>query len=188
MSAKPLVIVIIGPGGVGKGTIVRALVERDAHLWLSRSMTTRPQRPSETGEEYFFVTPEVFRRAIADDGFLEWAEFHGNLYGTPRPALDSDRDLLLEIEIQGAQQVRAQDPEAVIILLEPPSAEELEGRLRGRGDSEDHVQRRLASSRDELTVGRELADFRVVNYDVAQATDEILSILEGLRHSRRSHS
>jgi guanylate kinase len=187
-SAKGLVVVIVGPGGVGKGTVARSLLEQDPNLWLSRSWTTRAVRPSETGEEYFFVTREAFEQAIADDAFLEWAEFQGNLYGTPRPSLDEERDLLLEIEIQGAQQVREHDPNAVIFLLIPPSLAVLEARLRGRGDTDDHVARRLVSSEHELEVGEALADYVVTNHEVAQATQEIFSILEGLRQSRRTVS
>ncbi len=188
MSGKGLVVVIVGPGGVGKGTVARSLLERDPQLWLSRSWTTREIRPSETGDEYFFVSREAFEAAIAADQFLEWAEFHGNLYGTPRPSLTEERDLLLEIEIQGAQQVREHDPEAVIFLLLPPSMAVLEQRLRGRGDTDDHVERRLRSSEHELEVGESIADFVVTNHEVSQATEEIFSILEGLRQSRRTVS
>ncbi len=186
LSAKPLVIVLIGPGGVGKGTIVRALLAADERLWLSRSWTTRAIRPSEVGDEYVFVTRDQFEAAIGRNLFLEWASFNDNLYGTPRPTVDETRDLLLEIEVQGAQQVRSHDPDAIVILLLPPSLEELETRLRGRGDSDDHVQRRLRLSREEIAAGRDLADFIVTNHEVTGAADEILSILESLRHSRRT--
>ena len=186
LSDNRLVVVLIGPGGVGKGTIVRSLLDADSRLWLSRSWTTRTIRPSETGEEYVFVTREQFESAIADDLFLEWASFNDNLYGTPRPSLHETHDLLLEIEVQGAQQVREHDPDAVVILVLPPSDEELEARLRGRGDSDDHVARRMALSSEEIEKGRSLADFVVTNHDVAGATSEILSILESLRHSRRT--
>lgn len=187
LSAKPLVVVLIGPGGVGKGTVSRALIARDPNLWLSTSWTTRPMRPSEVGDEYVFVSRESFEAAIAADQFLEFAEFHGNLYGTPRPEVDG-LDVLLEIEIQGAQQVREHEPDATIILLVPPSLEELEHRLRTRGDDEDHVLKRLDSSASELSIGNELADFVVTNHNVEQATSEIFSILESLRHSRRTVS
>ena len=188
MSGKGLVVVIVGPGGVGKGTVARSLLERDPQLWLSRSWTTREIRPSEKGDEYFFVSREEFEAAIAADEFLEWAEFHGNFYGTPRPSLTEVRDLLLEIEIQGAQQVREHEPDAVIFLLLPPSMAVLEQRLRGRGDPDDHVERRLLSSVHELEVGESIADFVVTNHEVSQSTEEIFSILEGLRQSRRTVS
>jgi guanylate kinase len=188
LSAEPLLVVIIGPGGVGKGSVVKDLVARDSRLWLSKSWTTRTKRPSESGDEYVFVTPEAFREAIAADAFLEWAEFQGHLYGTPRPSLEATHDLLLEIEIQGAQHVRQKNPEAVIILLTAPSKSVLEERLRSRGDDEEHVQRRLTSSEYELDIGRQLADFVVVNEEVSTTVAEISSILEGLRQSRRSIS
>jgi len=184
LSAKPLVVVLIGPGGVGKGTITRRLLDLNSRLWLSRSWTTRAPRESEVGDEYYFVSRAEFEAAIAANQFLEWAEFHGNLYGTPKPSLDEPRDLLLEIEVQGAQQVRAQDAEAVVILILPPSLAVLEERLRGRGDSEDHVSLRLVSSATELAIGHELADFVVTNDDIERVTGEILSILESLRVSR----
>ena len=92
MSAKPLFIVLIGPGGVGKGTIARELTARDPHLWLSRSWTTREKRPSEDGSEYFFVTRDAFEKGIAEGKFLEWAEFNGNLYGTPVPEVLNEKD------------------------------------------------------------------------------------------------
>ena len=114
MSADPLIAVLIGPGGVGKGTIAQRLTEIDKGLWLSRSWTTRPQRPTETGNEYNFVDRATFEQAIAADQFLEWAEFHGNLYGTPLPKAPNNADILLEIEVQGAEQVRRANADAVV--------------------------------------------------------------------------
>ena len=186
MSAEPLIVVLIGPGGVGKGTIADRLVHRDDRLWLSRSWTTRPRRPEETGEEYVFVDRAAFEAAIAEGRFLEWAQFQGNLYGTPVPHAPADHDVLLEIETQGAEQVVRQNPDAVVVLIVPPSLEQLEARLRGRGDSEDHVARRLRSTPEELARGRQLARYEVVNDDVGRASDEILSILEKLRRERRN--
>lgn len=185
LSAKRLIVVLIGPGGVGKGTLADMLVARDPQLWLSRSWTTRAQRPSETGDEYTFVTREVFEEAIAAGHFLEWAEFHGNLYGTPRPDSGDEHDLLLEIEVQGAEQVRRAAPDAVVVLVTPPSRAELERRLRGRGDSDDHVTRRLQSTPHELAVGEELATFTVVNDDPDRTVGEILAKLEELRRTVR---
>ncbi len=184
MSADPLIVVLIGPGGVGKGTLARRLVDADPRLWLSRSWTTRAQRPTEDGTEYEFVDRATFDAAIADDRFLEWAEFHSNLYGTPRPDPRGDVDVLLEIEVQGAEQVRRQHPDAVVILIMAPSPEDLESRLRARGDTDDHVARRLASTPAEVARGEMLADFVVVNDDPQRAADEILSILEVLRRRR----
>lgn len=186
MSAEPLVVVLIGPGGVGKGTLAQKLVERDSRLWLSRSWTTRPRRANEKGDEYKFVDREKFEAAIDDDRFLEWAEFQGNLYGTPVPSASGDSDVLLEIETQGAEQIRRQNPSAVIFLIVPPSMDRLETRLRDRGDSEEHVVRRLSSTPQELAKGHDLATYEVVNDDVERATGEIISILEELRRTRRN--
>jgi guanylate kinase len=169
LSAEPFIAVLIGPGGVGKGTLARRLVEADDRLWLSKSWTTRPVRDTENGTEYHFVDRATFEKAIDDHAFLEWAEFHGNLYGTPRPQA-GDRDVLLEIEVQGAEQVLAHDPSA------------------GRGDAEEHVQQRLSSAPHELAKGQSIATRVVVNDDVDRATSEILSILEELRPSGRTPS
>ena len=125
-----------------------------------------------------------FEDAIARGVFLEWAEFHGNLYGTPKPVAPENCDVILEIEVQGAQQVRAGDPDAIIFLLSPPSLEELESRLRGRGDDEDHVQRRLTSSAHELSVGREIATVELVNDDLEDVIRQITAIIEELRLER----
>jgi len=188
LSADPLIVVLIGPGGVGKGTLARRLVDTDPHLWLSKSWTTRPRRATEDGSEYHFVSRDEFERAIVEHAFLEWAEFHGNLYGTPVPTAHDDLDVLLEIEVQGAEQVLHHDPRAVVFLILPPSFEQLEERLRGRGDGDDHVRIRLSSAPDELAKGHELASHVVLNDNVGRATGEILSILEELRSQRRSPS
>ncbi len=156
-------------------------------MWLSKSWTTRPVRDTEDGTEYHFVDRATFERAIEEDRFLEWAEFHGNLYGTPRPDAGG-HDVLLEIEVQGAEQVLAYDPSAAVVLVVAPSMEQLEDRLRGRGDAEEHVQKRLSSAPHELAKGHAIATRVVVNDDVDRATDEILSILEELRPSGRSPS
>jgi guanylate kinase len=185
LSDSRLIVVLIGPGGVGKGTLARRLVSADHGLWLSKSWTTRAPRATEDGSEYEFVDRERFERAIDEDRFLEWAEFHGQLYGTPWPDAALDADVLLEIEVQGAEQVRRHHPDAVVFLILAPTPDQLEERLRGRGDSDEHVRSRLASSPAEVARGRELADFVVVNDDPGRATAEILSILEGLRARRR---
>jgi guanylate kinase len=173
---------------VGKGTIAQRLIEADDHLWLSRSWTTRPRRASEKGGEYHFVEREAFEQAIDDNQFLEWAEFHGNLYGTPLPKAPNGADVLLEIEVQGAEQVRRDVPDAVVFLILPPSMRELEERLRSRGDKDDHVAMRLSSTPEELAKGQELASYVIVNDDIERATAEILSILEELRRLRRDPS
>lgn len=183
--ADALIVVLIGPGGVGKGTIAQRLLELDDRLWLSRSWTTRPRRASEKGTEYHFVERSEFEAAIDDDRFLEWAEFHGNLYGTPLPEAPGGADVLLEIEVQGAEQVLSVYPDAVVFLILPPSMGQLEERLRHRGDAEEHVNKRLSSTPDELAKGQQLAKYVVVNDEIERASTEIFSILEELRQLRR---
>jgi guanylate kinase len=163
-------------------------VRADSHLWLSQSWTTREPRPSENGDEYHFVDRATFEKAIEAGQFLEWAEFHGHLYGTPQPSPPDDADLLLEIEAQGAEQVLAARPDAEVFLILPPSLERLEERLRARGDDDAHVADRLASAPAELEKGHQLASHVIVNDDVERACGEILSILEELRRRRRDLS
>lgn len=176
-----LIIVVSGPGGVGKGTIVDALVERDPRLWLSRSWTTRERRPTEREDAYVFTTTEAFERHEANGGFLEWTEFLGNYYGTPRPEHLEDPeapDIVLEIELDGAQQVKKQYPEAILIFVLPPSRDEQERRLRGRGDPGDKVLARLRKAEHEEPIGRELADYVVVNDELDRTLDEMLAIID----------
>jgi guanylate kinase len=179
-----LIVVVSGPGGVGKGTIVDALVTRDPALWLSRSWTTRAQRPGEPDDAYVFTTFDEFRRRIAEGGFLEWTEFLGNYYGTPVPdpeVLESGRDLVLEIEVDGAQQVKKVHPEAVLIFVLPPSRPEQERRLRRRGDDSEKVTARLVKAEQEEPIGRDLADHIVVNDDLDRTIDEMMEILDAER-------
>ena len=179
--AGSLIIVVSGPGGVGKGTIVDALVRRDDQLWLSRSWTTRDRRPSEDADAYVFTDSAAFEERIADGGFLEWTEFLGNYYGSPVPEPGGDQDVVLEIEVDGAQQVKQLFPDALLIFVVPPSREEQERRLRGRGDPGDKVLARLKKAEVEEPVGRALADHIVVNDDLDETIDEMLQIIETAR-------
>jgi guanylate kinase len=182
--AEPALLVLIGPGGAGKGTLARHLVEADDRLWLSRSWTTRPRRPGEAEDAYVFVDAEAFRERISKDGFLEWAEFLGNLYGTPLPTPPPGHDVLLEIDLEGARQVLAARPDALVILVVPPTEAHQIERLRRRGDTEAHVQARVVRGRAEIAAGREVAHHVVVNDDLETSAAALLSILERLRDDR----
>ena len=183
-SAEPALLVLIGPGGAGKGTLARHLVEADTRLWLSRSWTTRPRASGEAEDAYVFVDADAFRSRIAEGGFLEWAEFLGNLYGTPRPIPPPGSDVLLEIDLEGARQVLVARPDAVVVLVVPPSEAHQVERLQRRGDTESHVQARVVRGREEIAAGREVAHHVVVNDDLESSATELLSILEGLREAR----
>jgi guanylate kinase len=174
---------VSGPGGAGKGTVVARLVERDPRLWLSRSWTTRPRRRSEAADAYTFVDRARFEAAVSEGRFLEWAEFLGHLYGSPLPEAPPGRDVVLEIDLQGAQQIRARFPDAVVVLLLPPSVEVQRRRLEGRGDDEEEVARRIALGAEEERIGRTLTPFVVVNDDVDRAVTEVAGILDERRSS-----
>ena len=166
--------VITGPSGVGKGTLVQRLLERNPNVWLSVSATTRgPREGEQEGVSYFFHSRQRFDALVADGGLLEWAEFAGNCYGTPRAPVEAQlatgRPVLLEIELEGARQVRRSFADAAQIFLAPPSFEELERRIRGRGtDQEEAILRRLARAKEELEAKAEF-DAVVVNDDLDQA-------------------
>ncbi len=182
----PIVFVVCGAGGAGKGTLVDRLVNEDDRLWLSRSWTTRPQRPGEPDDAYVFVSPEEFGARIAADGFYEWAQFFEHRYGTPTPDTPPGCDLVLDIDVQGAVSVRNRDTDAVVVLVLPPSRAEQERRMRKRGDDDEHVAKRLAKSDGEEEIGRELADLVVVNHDVDQAVAEIRDLIAATRSARRA--
>jgi guanylate kinase len=175
------VFVVSGPGGVGKDTIVGRLLERDPSLWPSRSWTTRARRPGEPEDAYEFVDRATFERRIAAGGFLEWAEYLGQLYGTPNPEPPPGRDIVLVIEVQGARQVLDRDPRAVMILVVPPSRADQRSRLEGRGDSQEQVERRVSKAAEEEAEGRRLAHHVVINDDLERAVGEVAGILEGYR-------
>ncbi len=181
---EPLVFVIVGPSGVGKGSIAGALAGRVPRLWLSRSWTTRPQRAGEAPDAYHFVDDAAFEDHAAAGGFIESASVFGHRYGTPQPDPPPGHDVLLEIDVQGAAQVRRQHPDAVVVLIGAPSRRALEERLRGRGTDQETIARRLVEAPHEEAIGRDLADHVVVNDELSRATDEVAAILDGHRNDR----
>lgn len=177
-------VVVSGPSGVGKSTVVARALELDPRIWLSVSATTRAPRAGERdGREYFFVSDEEFDRLIDGDGLLEWAAFAGNRYGTPRLPVQERREsgtpVLLEIEVQGARQVRERVPGALLVFLEPPSWEVLEQRLTGRGtESPEAVARRLTAAQEELAAAGEF-DVVLVNADVRECAEALVACAVG---------
>ncbi|WP_204106624.1 MULTISPECIES: guanylate kinase [Spirulina sp. CCY15215] len=171
-------IVLTGPSGVGKGTLIEALKDRHPHLYLSISATTRKPRPGEVnGEDYFFMEREAFQNAIKKGEFLEWAEYAGNYYGTPRQNVEQQIALgklvLLEIELVGARAIAKSFPEAYRIFILPPSLDELERRLRDRGtESEAAISQRLARAQAELAASDEF-DLQVINDNLEEAIAKI---------------
>ncbi|MEU5027466.1 MULTISPECIES: guanylate kinase [Streptomyces] len=180
--ARPRLTVLSGPSGVGKSTVVAHMRKAHPEVWLSVSATTRKPRPGERhGVQYFFVDDGEFDKLIANGELLEWAEFAGNRYGTPREAvqnrLAAGESVLLEIDLQGARQVRDSMPEAQLVFLAPPSWEELVRRLTGRGtEPPEVIERRLEAARTELAAEPEF-DTTLVNTSVEDVAQELLTLM-----------
>jgi len=180
---RGLLLVISGPSGVGKGTVCNALIDECEDMMVSVSATTRKPREGEVhGENYYFYTEEKFKEMIEQDELMEWAAFCGNYYGTPRqPVLDAlkeGKNVILEIEVQGALKVKSKYPEGVFIFVLPPSLEELRNRLEGRGtETKEVVEERLRTAINEIQQSIKYNYF-VVNDTVQQATEQIKNIIK----------
>ena len=178
------VVIVSGPGGVGKGTIVEELLARDARLWLSRSWTTRPRRAGEPADAYRFVDRADFETAVDAGGFLEWVEFLDYLQGTPVPDPPDGSDVLLEIDVRGGRQVVELVPDAVLVFVEAPSPEHQRERLQRRGDDEATVARRMRKTASERAEAVEMGYQIVVNDKVSRAVAAIESLIAADRAKR----
>lgn len=182
---KGQIIVISGPSGVGKSSIVRRVIQRLHHVHLSVSVTTRPQADGEVeGRDYFFVTPGVFQAQLSAGRFLEHAQVFGYDYGTPRDKvqeqLDAGNDIILEVDVQGGKQVKMAFSQAVMIFILPPDTHVLAERLNGRGrDSRETCVRRLAEADAEIAAAWPYYEHRVINQDLDQAIQEVVQIIQG---------
>ena len=184
MNRRPLTIVLSGAGGVGKGTIVRRLVELDPTLWLSRSWTTRSPRVDDAPLAYRYATREEFESHRERGGFLEWNEFHDNFYGTPLPDPPPGHDVLLEIDVNGGRQVRRHQPDVLLLFVEAPSVEEQRRRLLRRGDSAAQAEARIREGDRERRDATKLGYVFVINDDLDRAVAEIRQVIEERRLQR----
>lgn len=180
--SKGKLFVISGPSGTGKGTICKAILDADKSIRLSVSMTTRdPRQGEEHGVHYYFAKHDEFRELIASDGFMEYAEVFGNFYGTPKKQvkewLDQGISVILEIDVQGALQVKKNFPEGILIFILPPSMEELRNRIIGRGsETEESMARRLGAALEEIN-NIDQYDYRVVNDDLQEAVGQVQAVI-----------
>ena len=193
LNTKGLLVVISGPSGVGKGTVRQALFQREGHdLVYSVSMTTRkPRVGEENGREYYFVTEEEFKERISEGKFLEYTQFVGNYYGTPldkvNEHLENGKEVVLEIEVDGAGQVRSKMPDGVFIFVAPPTMADLKKRLKRRGtESDEVINERFEKAKREIGLA-ELYDYIVVNDTVENAADKIMAIIRS-EHAKTTRS
>ena len=183
---KGKMFVVSGPSGVGKGTVVSEMMRRNAEIALSISATTRGKRAGEEeGVNYFFKTEADFLKMIENGGFLEWAQFCGNYYGTPKAPvekkLSEGKDVILEIELQGAMEVKKNFPESILIFIAPPTLEELVSRIRNRGtEGEEAIALRMETAKKEIQSAKEY-DYILVNCSVEETAENILSIISAER-------
>lgn len=175
------IIVISGPGGAGKGTVVDAVLAHDEQFVVSRSWTTRSQRPGEADDAYNFVTTEAFEAAIEDGAFLEYDHHFGNYYGSPVPPAGEARDLVLEIDVNGARQIHENGHEALFIFIDTPSVEIQEARMLSRGDDPEKVAERLAGGAVERELAKDLPYVHVVNDELESCAQQVLDVVAEYR-------
>ena len=176
-------IIITGPSGVGKGTVVKEILSKDKNIWLSISATTREPRKGEIeGENYYFLNQEKFKEMIKQNLFLEWAQFAGNYYGTPLSSVNEKIKkgftVLLEIEVEGAKQIKEKFPDSLSIFLLPPNKAELERRIRNRGtEKEEAIKKRLLRANYEISVSNQF-DFALTNHDINETAKRIIKLIK----------
>lgn len=178
------IIVISGPGGVGKGTVVDRIVELDEQLEISRSWTTRDRRPGESEDAYYFCSHDEFEAAIAADAFLEYDHHFGNYYGSPVPTMEETHDLILEIDVNGAQQIHHNGHKALFIFIDTPSLDIQEARMLSRGDAVEKVKERLAGGQRERELAKSLPYVHVLNDDLDACTAAVLDLITNYRRER----
>lgn len=189
---KGVLVVVSGFSGAGKGTLMKSLISRYDNYALSISCTTRaPRDGEENGREYFFISKEAFEKKIEEDGFVEYARYVDNYYGTPRDfveeQMEQGRDILLEIEIQGALKIRKRFPDAILVFITPPSAEELRNRLTGRGtESAEIIEKRLQRAVQE-SEGVEAYDYILINDDIDTCTEKLHNLIRAARDRSAAH-
>lgn len=189
---KGVLVVVSGFSGAGKGTLMKSLISRYDNYALSISCTTRaPRNGEENGREYFFISKEAFEKKIEEDGFVEYARYVDNYYGTPRDfveeQMEQGRDILLEIEIQGALKIRKRFPDAILVFITPPSAEELRNRLTGRGtESAEIIEKRLQRAVQE-SEGVEAYDYILINDDIDTCTEKLHNLIRAARDRSAAH-
>ncbi len=183
MKNQKNLIILTGPSGVGKGTVVKEILGKEKNFWLSISATTRePRQGEKDGENYYFLNQEKFKEMIEKNLFLEWAQFAGNYYGTPLSSVNGKIKegftVLLEIEVEGARQIKNKYPNSLSIFLLPPDKQELERRIRNRGtEKEEAIKKRLSRANYEISVSNQF-DFELINYNIDETAKKIIKIIK----------
>ena len=179
-----MIIVVSGPGGAGKGTVVAAWRQRDPKLWVNQSWTTRDPRPGEDPDSYIFATWDDFQAKIDNDGFLEWVDFLDYRQGSPVPDPPEGHDVVFEIDVHGALVVKNRFPEALCVYLDAPSREIQRQRLVHRGDSPERVEQRVARADDEAAAAVDLECIVVINHEVEDTVAQLAALVEARRSAR----